>query len=462
MNELFVNIKVDREERPDLDKLYQLAHQLMTGRGGGWPLTVFLEPHALVPFFAGTYFPPGPRHGLLAFREVLRRVRDWFDRSRDEVLQLNANLAQAIAAIQKPGEAQGSDTPVLLATAARSALARHDRVHGGFGGAPKFPQAPLLAALPALERHEPALREARTLQLVLERMSRGGLRDQLDGGFFRYTVDGDWTIPHFEKMLYDNAQLLPLYAAQQDSPWFASVAEGIVDWLASELRHANGGYASSMDADAGGVEGGYHVWTSAELRDELGAEQLQAAVSAFGLDQPANFEGRHWHLTRRGGEVDEALLQSAIRRMLELRERRQRPATDRKQLTSWNALCADGLARAGLAMGRADWLDMAGACLEFIRSRAWRDGVLYAVVADERPAFPGYLDDHAFTLQAILSLLQARWDDGLYSFAIQLAERLLAQFEDPEHGGFFFTASDQQAPVQRLRVLQDDATPSGR
>jgi uncharacterized protein YyaL (SSP411 family) len=461
MNRLFVNIKVDREERPDLDKLYQLAHQLLSRRGGGWPLTVFLEPQQLVPFFAGTYFPPAPRHGLPGFREVLRRVRDWFDHSRDEIQGLNDQLGKAISAIQQPGEGQLPAADTLLSTAAQAALARHDHVHGGFGGAPKFPQAPLLAALPVLELHDPLLRAAAVLDLTLERMAGGGLRDQLDCGFFRYTVDGDWTIPHFEKMLYDNAQLLPLYAQRSANPWFAEVAAGIVDWLHGAMRQDNGGFSSSIDADADGVEGGFHVWDPLELARQLPEHAWQAAEQAFGLDQPPNFEGRHWHLTRRAGHEPSAALDEAIHSMLALRAQRTPPATDHKQLASWNALAVNGLALAGMAMQREDWVDSAQQCMDFIRREAWREGRLYAVVAAGTARFPAYLDDHAFCLQAALNLLQARWDGDLYLFCLQLAERLLGDFEDTTHGGFFFTGSQHDAPMQRLRLLQDDATPSG-
>jgi uncharacterized protein YyaL (SSP411 family) len=462
MNALYVNIKVDREERPDLDKLYQLAHQLLSRRGGGWPLTVFLEPDSLAPFFAGTYFPPAPRHGMPAFTELLQRVRDWFDENRDEVHRVKDQLAEAIATVQAPGEVETPDVNAVLTQAARYALERQDRLHGGFGGAPKFPQAPLLASLPVLTEHDEDLLAARPLEHALLHMSRGGLRDHLDGGFYRYTVDGDWTIPHFEKMLYDNAQLLPLFAAFTENPWCVQVAEGIVDWLTRELGPAEHGFAASIDADAAGVEGGFHVWGLDELRALLEPAELAAARQAFGLDQPPNFEGSHWHLTRRDADGGaDAQLTSAVARMRERRSTRTPPATDHKRLTAWNALCVSGLVRAGLALDRPEWIDDANAAMSFIRSRAWREGALYAVVADGEARFPAYLDDHAFTLQAALDLLEARWDGDLYAFARTLADRLLDEFEDREAGGFCFTAVSADMPVQRLRVLQDDATPNG-
>ncbi|MDX1380509.1 MAG: DUF255 domain-containing protein, partial [Xanthomonadales bacterium] len=268
MNEHYVNIKVDREERPDLDRVYQLAHQLLTGRGGGWPLTVFLDPDSLAPFVAGTYFPPGARHGLPAFRDVLLRVREIWDTQREAILKQNSELQRAIAATQAGrGESEAAG-PGALSDAAQQALRRHDAEHGGFGGAPKFPQAPLLAALPDLARHVADERLLDALDHSLRIMALRGLRDPLDGGFYRYCVDGRWTIPHFEKMLYDNAQLLPVYAraaARGGDVLLTDAAEGIVRWMDEEMALPGGGLAASIDADAGGVEGAFHVWTPGEV-----------------------------------------------------------------------------------------------------------------------------------------------------------------------------------------------------
>jgi uncharacterized protein YyaL (SSP411 family) len=464
MNDLFVNIKVDREERPDLDKLYQLAHQLLTGRGGGWPLTVFLDPESLSPFFAGTYFPPSPRHGLPGFAELIQRLRAWFDSSHDDVRRLNQQLGESLAAIQQGGRGEGEPEAAVFERATEQLRKRRDQVNGGFIGAPKFPQAPLLEALPALARTTGDQGAADQLLKTLRQMSIGGLRDQLDGGFFRYTVDADWTIPHFEKMLYDNAQLLPLYAEaanRLDDAWLGEVAAGIVDWMSDSLGLPGGGFASSMDADAGGVEGGFHVWDREQVRAALDEEQCDVATHAFGLDLPPNFEGAHWHLTRRRQAADPSVLDSAITCLLEHRAQREPPATDDKLLTAWNALAVTGLARAGRAMQRDDWLDAACACLDFVREHLWIDGCLYAVHANGRASQPAFLDDHAFLLRSCLDLLKARWRTVDLDFARQLADLLLDSFLDSENGGFFFTARDRESPVTRLRVLQDDATPAG-
>ncbi|NNE06745.1 MAG: thioredoxin domain-containing protein [Xanthomonadales bacterium] len=464
MNRLFVNIKVDREERPDLDKLYQLSHQLLTGRGGGWPLTVFLDPTDHGAFFAGTYFPPEPRHGMPAFQELLHKIRDWFDANRGAVTAQNRQLQQAIEQMQasaSPGEVAHSED--LFQAAYDQFSERHDTRHGGFGGAPKFPQAPQLALLDQMARSKAAFADGAITMLdnTLEAMALGGLRDHLDGGFFRYTVDGAWTIPHFEKMLYDNAQLLPIYAsaaARSGKRVLAQAAEGIGEWLLTEMRDDRGCFHASVDADADGVEGGYHVWDRDELRALVGEEDFAAFARSFGIDEPPNFEGEHWHLRRRDGALDG--YEPITQRLRTAREERIPPETDRKILTAWNALCITGLARAGVALQKPDWINAAQECWQYLQEHAWRDDRLYAVIFEDQAQFPAYLDDHAFLLEATLALLQARWTDGGLPLARRLAQRLAELFEDPR-GGFCFTASDQPSPVTRLLLLQDDATPNG-
>ena len=467
MNRLYVNIKLDREERPDLDKLYQLSHQLLSNRGGGWPLTVFLDPDDLTPFFAGTYFPPQPRHGLPAFTELLEKIRSWFDENRDAVNTQNQRLKDAISSLQEASGFDGEPDRGIFTTAFEQVEQRYDRVHGGFGGAPKFPQAPLLGLLNELAMmSEPfADKAAAMLGDSLEKMAMSGLRDHLDGGFFRYTVDGSWTIPHFEKMLYDNAMLLPLYAetaARTGSPLLKETAEGIAGWLESQMQDENGGFYASVDADADGVEGGFHVWDPDELTQLLEEDEYETVARCYGLDQPPNFEGKHWHLVRTGHQpADPKLLHRAKQKMLAARQARIPPATDTKQLASWNAMCIEGFARAGLAMERQDWIETAQKALDFVRENLWENGRLFAVHSDGKTRFCAYLDDHACLINATLSLLSARWDAAAYLFALQLAESMLDQFEDADSGGFFFSAADQQAPVARLRPLQDDATPGG-
>jgi uncharacterized protein YyaL (SSP411 family) len=478
MNELFLNIKVDREERPDLDRIYQLSHQLLTGRGGGWPLTLFLDPLEHTPFFAGTYFPPERRHGMPSFREVLMAVRKWFDENREEIDTQNHKLRDAIKGIQQSGDSSGIDEGSILAGATGKILSNYDPVNGGFGGAPKFPQAPLLTSIARMtdEKTGPKDELRRSLDTTLEKMALSGLRDHLDGGFFRYCVDATWTIPHFEKMLYDNAQLLPLYAdawRRNANPLMAQAAEGIAAWLISEMQHDNGGYSASIDADAAGEEGGFHVWTRDTLRQLLPDDLYTPFCGAFGVDGPPNFEGRAWHLVRTQSTADfaklidepEAVLEKRLADASEIlyksRSERVHPTLDPKQLTSWNALLAEGFVRAGMAMDRSDWLDIADRIFTFLRREMWNGKQLRAVYNSGEAKFAAYLDDHAFLLSALIRYLQARWSEEHLQFAITIADALLGRFEDPENGGFYFSDASVDVPIARSLSFHDDATPAG-
>jgi uncharacterized protein YyaL (SSP411 family) len=484
MNELFVNVKVDREERPDLDRVYQLSHQLLTGRGGGWPLTVFLDPVEHIPFFAGTYFPLEARHGMPSFRDLITQVHQWYKQNHQEVLGQNNKLREAITAINQPTVTKNTEAGVnrealILQTAAQQLLSRHDPVNAGFGGAPKFPQAPLLSAVnalsgPASETSGTLL--AKSLEFTLETMARSGLRDHLDGGFFRYCVDATWTIPHFEKMLYDNAMLLPLYAEgarRWSSPLMKEAAEGIASWLQNSMGHESGGYAASIDADAAGEEGSFHVWQKDEIDQLLPNSSAHIFCRSYGLDQPPNFEGKAWHLVRRlsGGELANAsndseqaiemALQKARAMLVSAREKRVHPTLDNKRLTSWNALLAEGLVRAGLALDRDDWLDSADQIIQFIHTEAWDGERLFAVCYADEAKLVAYLDDYAWLLNAIMLYLKARWKSKYLRFALQLGDALLARFQDAEHGGFYFSDTAVDVPIARSMIFQDDATPSG-
>ena len=480
MNDLYVNIKVDREERPDLDKIYQLSHQLLTGRGGGWPLTVFLDPVDLTPFFAGTYFPVQARHGLPAFAEILKKLRDWFDAHRADIKAQNIRLQQTVASIQKSTDLPGELTMQPLDNGVQAALANYDHQHGGFGAAPKFPQAPTLAFINTMVgKQDPVPELEDALHRSLEKMGRSGLRDHLDGGFFRYTVDGEWTIPHFEKMLYDNALLLPLYAQAsarlrntgRDGRDFADIANGIVSWLDTHMQSAEGGYCASIDADADGVEGGFHVWTNEQIRQLLSAEQYHCLSQYYGLDKAANFESKFWHLTQRtsisalaangatsAGEIEKLLDQARVI-LARNRDQRVHPTTDPKRLTGWNALVIDGLVKASIALDIPEWGRKAITLLDLLIEQMWVDKRLYTVRYEGQSHFPAYLDDHAWLLQATLNVLKLRWHPRHYLFAIKLGDTIVRQFTDPDNAGFFFTASDEAVPLQRIHANQDDATP---
>ena len=484
MNALYVSIKVDREQRPDLDKVYQLAHQALSGRPGGWPLTLVLDPEDLTPFFAGTYFPPVPRHGLPAFRDLLQRVRAFFDRERGAVRDQNARLRAWLDDFDAAAPAARRADAAPVARALQDIAARFDPEHGGSRGAPKFPHAGEIellldeAARPqgAGSGGAPTPADCAAMaRRTLERMAAGGLYDHLAGGFFRYCVDADWGIPHFEKMLYDQAQLLPLYARAARrfaEPGFAEIARTTASWLESGLGLADGGYASALDADSEGEEGRCYVWTREALATALDAEAAAVATLHFGFDVPPNFEGRAWHLrgvrplpevaAMLGLDIDAAQhrLERARRNLLAVRNRRVPPARDDKRLTAWNALAIAGLARAGRLLDDAALIAQADAALTTLRRLAWRDGRLHAL-ADPRAGGEGYLDDYAFLLDAVLELLQCRWRDVDLDFALALAASLRTRFEDAGRGGFYFTAHDAEALIQRPKPWLDESLPAG-
>jgi uncharacterized protein YyaL (SSP411 family) len=459
MNRHYVNIKVDREERPDLDQIYQTAHQMLAQRGGGWPLTMFLAPDG-TPFWGGTYFPKTSRYGLPGFVEILERIAAVWREQRTAIGEQSEQVRLAFSRLQ-PGPAR--QRVALDAEPVQRALAvlreSFDAQHGGFGGAPKFPHPTDL---------ELCLRkgETRIVDTTLRRMCEGGIFDQLGGGFCRYSVDAQWMIPHFEKMLYDNGPLLQLLA----DAWlvtgdglYARCAEETAGWIVREMQSPEGGYFSSLDADSEHEEGKFYVWDAAEVRALLTAEEWAAVAPHYGLDARPNFEERHWHLhvaqpLRAGAEP---LFASARARLFAAREPRVRPGRDEKVLVSWNALAMRGMAHAGRVFGKAQWLASARRSLEFIRSRMWRDGRLLATYKDGRAHLNAYLDDYAYLIAALLELLQDEYRVEDLEFAESLAEVLLEQFEDREAGGFFFTARDHEQLIHRPKPGHDNAMASG-
>jgi uncharacterized protein YyaL (SSP411 family) len=474
MNDAFVNIKVDREERPDLDQIYQTAHALLTRRSGGWPLTMFLTPQG-APFFGGTYFPKEGRYGLPGFLELLPKVAAAYREQGDRLAEQNLRLAEALQSLEPEG---GAAPPLEAASkAALAGLKRtFDPVHGGFGGAPKFPHpAELDFCLRAWadDADEQALAIVRT---TLDRMADGGIHDQLGGGFCRYSVDAQWTIPHFEKMLYDNGPLLALYAdfaRVTGERRYADVARDIVGWLVREMRAGDGAFYSSLDADSEGEEGKFYVWTREEAREAVSGQEWVVAEPYYGLDEPPNFEGHAWNL--RLGESLEAIagrLQLALpdaqtrqagarAGLFAAREKRVRPGRDDKILTAWNALAIAGLARAADALDMPRWADLAFAAADALKRTAWRDGRLLATRRGERADLNAYLDDHAFLLAALLELMQVRFRREDFEWARELADALLARFEDARRGGFFFTSHDHEVLFHRTKPGHDNATPSG-
>ncbi len=476
MNELFVNVKVDREERPDLDQIYQVAHQLFNQRGGGWPLTAFLTPDQ-VPFFVGTYFPKTRRYGQPAFPELLERVARYYREHKDDLAQQNRAVTAAFERIQPESAAHaGEFSGEVVAEAIGGLKQSFDGEHGGFGGAPKFPHPTDLELL--LRRHA-ATADGHALHVAvftLERMAEGGIYDQLGGGFSRYSVDATWIIPHFEKMLYDNGPLLRLYAeawAATGKPLFARVAAETAGWIMREMQSPEGGYYSSLDADSEHEEGKFYVWTPGEVARLLTPEEYAVVAPHYGLDTQANFEGGHWHLhivqplravaaALARSEADCAeLLDTARAKLLAAREQRVRPGRDDKVLVSWNALAIRGMARAAAVFDRAEWLASARRALDFIQRTMWRDERLLATYKDGRAHLNAYVDDYAFLLDAVLEMLQVDFRGADLAFARVLADALLGRFEDAGAGGFFFTSHDHESLIHRPKPGHDNATPSG-
>ena len=463
MNRLFVNIKVDREERPDLDHIYQTAHQMLARRPGGWPLTMFLTPDG-APFFGGTYFPKESRFGLPAFADICQRIAETFQQRRGDIERQNASL---IAALDETLPRAGGETRLdgaPLAAATKALLQNLDRRFGGFGGAPKFPHPTDLGFLLHRDENREAAVEAALLTLI--RMAQGGIHDQIGGGFCRYSVDERWEIPHFEKMLYDNGPLLALYAEAwhvSGNAEYAEVAAGIAGWTMREMQAPEGGYWSSLDADSEGTEGRWYVWDRDEVRALLDADEWRIVEPYWGLDDAPNFEARHWHLRVAAVLPDGAagLVERARQKLFAARERRVRPGRDEKILTSWNALMIAGMARAARLLDRPEWLESARRALDFLRASLWRDGRLLATWKDSRAHLGAYLDDHAFLLAALIEMMQADFRRGDLDWAVELAEALLARFEDREAGGFFFTAADHEALIHRPKPGFDSATPAG-
>ena len=455
MNASFICVKVDREERPDIDAICMYACQAMNGHGG-WPLNVFLTPDQ-TPFFAGTYFPPQERPGVPSWPMILEAVSDAWRERPDTVREQGARMAQSIAShATLEREPQTAVTQTVIADSVQALAAGFDSAHGGWGGAPKFPPHSTLEFLLAVGEPEMALE-------TLRAMAAGGIYDQVGGGFSRYAVDGTWTVPHFEKMLYDNALLARAYLHAwqvSDEPRFAEVCRETLDWALREMRGEEGGFCAALDADSEGVEGKFYVWTAAELRDALG-EEADAAMSYFGVSAGGNFEHGSSVLEARGPRPQQ--LAQIRGKLLDARAGRVRPGLDDKRLVAWNALMISALADAGAVFERDDYVQAARACAAFLLSdlrddhgrllRTWKNG--------RAGPIQGYLEDHAYLLQALLVLYETTFEERWYSEAVAIAEAMIDRFGDGARGGFFTTARDQPHLVTRRKDLEDGPTPSG-
>lgn len=491
MNQHFINIKVDREERPDLDKLYQSAHQLLTQRSGGWPLTMFLMPDDQMPFFGGTYFPDKPRYQMPSFKQLLFQVSGLFKERKEDIRKQSDSLADALGNINRSEKTIMSLSSAPLDQARMDLQQQFDSAQGGFGVAPKFPHTPFIERL---LRHssssEPTDKKARSIAIfTLEKMARGGMNDQLSGGFCRYSTDNDWMIPHFEKMLYDNACLLAEYAqanAIKPNPLFERVCHETAQWVMREMQSdaGEGGYYSSVDADSedengSAHEGLFYVWNPKEVRSHLNEQEYAVFSRRFGLDKKANFEG-DWHLhiyvtiqvlAEEFNQSEEALttlLDASKKKLKAVRNQRIWPVRDDKILTSWNGLMIRGMALPARLLQKPEYANSATRAVDFIRNTLWSEpepeagkGRLFATYKDGKAHLNAYLDDYAFLLDALLELLQVRWRKTDIDFAVQIADTLLEQFEDKENGGFWFVSHDHEQLIQRPKTYADDAIPNG-
>jgi len=475
MNRLFVNIKVDREERPDVDQIYMQAVQSMTGHGG-WPMTVFLTPEG-VPFYGGTYFPPVERHGMPAFPRLLEGVAEAYRARRGEVVEAGKQLLEQLRQGERLRSSNTLLTDEILFAAYQALSGEFDDREGGMGRAPKFPQPMNWEFLLRFWKRTGNARALEMARLTLTKMARGGMYDQLGGGFHRYSVDGQWLVPHFEKMLYDNGQLASLYLhgwlATGDAE-YKRVCEETLDYILREMTHASGGFFSAQDADSEGVEGKFFVWSADEIRAALpDADTAQAALVYWGADEEPNFEGRSILFVPRepsrvaqdlGMPVERlaGLVAAARTRLYEVRETRVHPGLDDKVLASWNGLALAAFAEAGRALGRADYIAAAVKNAEFVTHRmrdgdrllrSWKDG--------SRAKIKGYLEDYAMVGAGLLVLYEATFDRRWLDESRHLADQALALFWDGREEMFFDTGGDQEALVVRPRNLFDNAVPSG-
>jgi len=473
MNDHFVCIKVDREERPDLDQLYMKALQGMTGRGG-WPMTMFLTPDAR-PFFAGTYFPPEDRNGMPGFPRVLLGVSKAWAEKRADVIDSAGRMVDFLAGDSSPDPGGESLAATAFVEATETLVAFLDTEHGGFGRAPKFPGT---MAISLLMQEGTASGEKRVLDLVrlsLDRMAAGGIRDHLGGGFHRYSVDREWIVPHFEKMLYDQALFATLYLDASKAfrdPGYAKVAEEIFDYVVREMTSPEGGFYSAQDADSEDEEGKFFVWTREEIVAELGAERGARFCQVYGVTEHGNFEGRTiLHLARApAGQVEEspgeargseAELAASRKALYRRRLTRVAPGTDRKIVTDWNALMISAMARAGRVLDREDIVDAAERAARFLCSTLFQDSGLRHVYAAGEARIPAFLDDYAFLGRASLDLFVVRPCAEHLETARLCCDRLLEEFLDEERGGFHFTGSRGESLIARTSDLNDGATPAG-
>jgi uncharacterized protein YyaL (SSP411 family) len=473
MNENFVNIKVDREERPDLDQIYMNAVQMMTHHGG-WPMTMFLTPEG-VPFYGGTYFPPEDRYNMPGFPRVLLSVADAYQTRQDEITRNGAALLAELQRVNTATESSEVLSIELLDSAFQGIIKSYDPVNGGFGSAPKFPPAMTLEFLMKVFYRTGDKHALEIVQHTSQAMANGGIYDQLGGGFHRYSTDSSWLVPHFEKMLYDNAllsrQYLHLYQLTSN-PLAQRIAEGTLDYVVREMTAPNGGFYSTQDADSEGHEGKFFVWTTEEIEAALGPVKAGLFGDYFNVTATGNFEGKNiLNVTRSMAEVAadagvpvselESIVAGGVQTLFALREQRVKPGRDEKILTAWNGLMLTSFSEAAAILRREDYAEIARNNARFILQELYRDGLLLRTWKDGEAKLNGYLEDYAFFIDGLLSLFEATGEFEWFDSALALARTMIDEFWDEAEGGFFFTGKSHEELIVRSKDYFDNATPSG-
>ncbi len=473
MNENFINIKVDREERPDLDQIYMTAVQMMTGQGG-WPMTMFLTPEG-VPFYGGTYFPPEDRYNMPGFPRILLSVAEAYRSQPEQVANTSTAMLGELRRMGLAEESKDLLTTEILDGASRRIASNYDRVNGGFGGAPKFPPAMTLEFLLHTHHRNGSTEALDIVTQTCRKMAEGGMYDQLGGGFHRYSVDAKWLVPHFEKMLYDNALLsrlyLHVYQVTHDE-FYRRIAEEILDYVGREMTDSSGGFYSSQDADSEGEEGKFFVWSRTDVVDALGETDAAIFCDYYDVTEDGNFEG-HSILNvkkplsdiaaKHSVEVEQAskIINSSRRKLFEIRERRIKPGRDEKILTAWNGLMLVGFADAAAILDREDYRQVARSNAQFLLSRLQKEGLLLRTYKAGEAKLNAYLEDYSNLIHGLISLYEATGEINWLENAVTLSDKMLDQFWDDEAGGLFFTGKSHEQLIVRSKEWMDNATPSG-
>ncbi len=474
MNKYFVNIKVDREERPDLDKIYQTSQILLNQRSGGWPLTMFLSHENQAPFFGGTYFPNSEKYNLPSFKDLLIKIQDYYKNNYNEILNHNESVIKALNQIDKDNISEENIEEKIEEKYIKNVRTIFDKTMGGFGSAPKFPQPSVIMHI--LNLHQYNEDNSYNLKMALYSliaMQEGGINDQLGGGFFRYSVDDVWMIPHFEKMLYDNACLLECYCKAyfitKDQTFFIT-AKKIASWITEEMQSSTGGFFSSIDADSAGGEGHYYIWDKFEIKENLDESQYKIFSKHFGLNKKCNFENKY-HLyvsydtknefESRIKSTDKISIQKSIEILLKIRNKRKKPFTDEKILVSWNALAINSLVEFYKISKEIKYVDSAEKSILFLINNMFDKNILNATYKDGKSHLNAYLDDYVFLINSILNFLSVKWSDELFKKIIVLADSLIEKFLDFHDGGFYFTSKDHEKLIQKPKPTADEAYPSG-